>query len=57
MPKYIKPNIIPYYTAPKKNAASFSDIMFNIILEFRNLPTNNLYIPTINELLKPRFTD
>jgi hypothetical protein len=57
MPEYIKPNIIPYYIAPGKSVAFLFNAVFNIILEFRNLPTNNLYILIINKPLKLKFTD
>jgi hypothetical protein len=57
MPKYTKPNIVLYYTAPKKSAASFSNAVFNIILESGNLLTNDLYILITNEPLKLRFTN
>jgi hypothetical protein len=57
MPEYTKLNIIPYYTALGKNAASFSNAVFNIILESKNLLTNDLYIFTTNKLLKLRFTN
>jgi isocitrate dehydrogenase kinase/phosphatase len=57
MLKYIKLNIIPYYTALKNSAISFFNAVFNIILEFRNLFTNNLYILITNKPLKPRFTN
>jgi hypothetical protein len=57
MPKYTKLNIMPYYIIPKNSTTSFSDAVFNIILKFRNLLINNLYIPITNELLKPKFTN
>jgi hypothetical protein len=57
MLEYTKLNIVLYYIAPKKSAAFFFNAVFNIILESRNLFTNNLYILIINEPLKLKFTN